>query len=306
MLAIVVLAYKPQFFQLALNSIAAQTNKNFQCYIFDDAAPAEIKYIADNFQDFHYIRFDENMGRLDLVGHWHRCLELIEEEWVWLFSDDDVMLPNCVNAFYETYDLYPKATVFRFPREIVDAAGQLIYAIEPIGNKTGLEFLKSRLTYHGSCLPDHIFNWKKLKELNGGFVKFPLAWCSDDAAWCLLGKNHEIVAIPSAFVQIRDSGINITSLTDKNILKQKLEAHILFYLWCIESLNIPLSYRLLFIRYFTSLNEIIPFSYFFRLSILFQCPILILSILLMPVRKLYLQIKRFVKMQCKKVFIFGC
>ncbi|MDR2554085.1 MAG: glycosyltransferase family 2 protein, partial [Fibromonadaceae bacterium] len=144
-LAIVIPAWRPQFFRLALNSVAAQTNKNFQCYIFDDAAPEEIKSISDDFPDFHYTRFGENMGGHDLVGHWHRCLESVKEEWVCLFSDDDIMEPNCVEEFYKTLNLYPNAALFRFARSVIDASGQIISAARPIKNQTGLEFLKAHL-----------------------------------------------------------------------------------------------------------------------------------------------------------------
>jgi glycosyltransferase involved in cell wall biosynthesis len=288
MLAIVVPAYKPQFLQLALNSIAAQSNRNFQCYIFDDAAPEEIKSVSNGFPDFHYTRFSENMGRHDLVEHWHRCLESVKEEWVWLFSDDDVMSHNCVDEFYKALDLYPNAAAFRFPREVIDANGQSIYPKEPIKNETALEFLEAKIMGCGSCLPDHIFNWKKLKEANGGFVKFPLAWHSDDATWCLLGKTHEIIAIQSAFVQIRYSGINISTITDAKTLKVKLYAAMLFYLWCTQNLKLPLSHRLKFIRFFARHNNSMPFLHFFQMPVL-RSPVLILSILLIPVRKLYLK-----------------
>jgi glycosyltransferase involved in cell wall biosynthesis len=291
-LAIVVPAYKPQFFQLALNSIAAQTDKNFQCYIFDDAGPEEIKSISDNFPEFHYMRFKENMGRDDLVGHWHRCLDFVKEEWVWLFSDDDIMEPNCVKEFYETLDLHPKATVFRFPRSVIDADGQIITAIQPIKNETGLEFLESKLAGKKSCLPDHIFNWKKLKEINNGFVNFPLAWYSDDATWCLLGKIHEIIAISSTFVQIRDSGINISSMKDRKTMKKKLRASMLFYLWCSQNFSLSFSHKLKFLRFFVRLKH--P-SLLFQ-SPVFRSPVFILAILLVPIRRLYLILKRFARL----------
>jgi hypothetical protein len=188
MLAIVVPAYRPQFFQLALNSIAAQTDKNFQCYIFDDAAPEEIKSISDNFPKFHYLRFEENMGRYD-------------------------------------------------------------------------------------------FN---------GFVNFPLAWYSDDATWCLLGKMHKIIAIPFATVQIRVSGINISSMRDKKTMKIKLRAFMLFYLWCIRNFNLPLSYKLKFMRRFV--RYIYP-SHFFQ-PLVFRNYVFILAMLLVPIRRLYLILKR--------------
>jgi len=299
MLAIVVPAYKPQFFQLALNSIAMQTNKNFRCYIFDDAASEEIKSISNNFPEFHYKRFEKNMGGYDLIDHWHRCLELIKEDWVWLFSDDDIMAPNCVDEFYKTFDLYPNAVVFRFAIDIIDANGQVIDTNKLIKNETGLEFLESKLSDNNSYMQDHIFNWKNLKEINEGFVKFPLAWHSDDATWCLLGKIHKIVAITSAIVQWRMSGINICSIKDVKISKIKLYAARLFYLWCTRNFKLSLSHKWKFIRYFAKLNDIVPFLHFFQ-SPAFRSPIFILSILLIPIRRSYLKLKHILIIQKSK------
>ena len=284
-LAIVIPAWRPQFFRLALNSIATQTNKNFQCYIFDDAAPEEIKSISNDFLDFHYTRFSENMGGHDLVGHWHRCLESVKEEWVCLFSDDDVMESNCVEEFYKTLDLYPNAALFRFARSIIDASGQIISTARPIKNQTGLEFLKSHLRGASSCLQDHIFNRKKL-ETNGGFVNFPLAWSSDAATFCLLGREHEIVAIPSAIVQIRMSGANISTINTLDFLKKKIYAQKLFYLWSIQNLKLSLAHKLAFLRMFTRYASN-HFLLFFQM--LFQSPrilMLFLAALSVPIYRL--------------------
>jgi glycosyltransferase involved in cell wall biosynthesis len=285
MLAIVIPAYKPQFFELMLNSIAVQSNKKFKCYIFDDAAPEKIKAVSSKFPDYHYTRFDENMGGRDLVGHWHRCLKSIEEEWVWLFSDDDIMSPDCVDEFYKALDLYPNAGAFRFTVDIIDADGQIIGSNKPIKNETGLEFLLSKLSGKQSYMPDHIFNWKKLKEINGGIVKFPLAWHSDDATWCLLGETCEIVAISSAVVQWRRSGINICSIRNVETLKIKLCASMLFYLWCSKKLKLSFSYKVKFIKFFVGLSRVTPFLHFFQ-SPVFKSPVLFLSLLLIILEKI--------------------
>jgi hypothetical protein len=289
-LAIVVPAWKPQFLHLALNSIAMQTNKNFQCYIFDDAAPEEIKSVSNGFPDFRYTRFCENMGGHDLVGHWHRCLASVNEEWVCFFSDDDIMEPNCVEEFYKTLNLYPSAALFRFARSVIDAKGQIIRIAQPIKNQTGLEFLKSHLRGASSCLQDHIFNRKKL-ETNGGFVNFPLAWSSDTATFCLLGKEHEIIAIPSAIVQIRMSGTNISTINTLEFLRKKIYAQKLFYLWSIQNLKLSLSHKLAFLRMFTryASNHSLPFF-----QMLFQTPrilILFLAALSIPIYRISLACK---------------
>lgn len=117
-LAIIIPTYKESFLDAALDSIAAQTCQDFTLYIGDDyCSPYDLKSIVDRYRDkIHlvYKRFDTNMGGKDLVAQWERCIDMSQdEEWIWLFSDDDVMEASCVENFYKSlqetnasYDLY--------------------------------------------------------------------------------------------------------------------------------------------------------------------------------------------------------
>lgn len=114
-LAIVIPAYKKLFLTKALDSICNQTNKDFHVYIGDDASPDDLYDIVSKYQkvvDINYHRFSTNVGGENLVGQWHRCINLTNgEKYIWLFSDDDIMAENCVAEFYRTtetedFDLY--------------------------------------------------------------------------------------------------------------------------------------------------------------------------------------------------------
>ena len=117
-LAIIIPAFKKRFLRETLNSIASQTCKNFTVYIGDDYSPDNLEVIVDEFRnliDLKYVRFKNNIGAKNLVKHWNRCLNLInDEEWVWLFSDDDLMEPNCVDLFYKELENETEKLIFRF------------------------------------------------------------------------------------------------------------------------------------------------------------------------------------------------
>ena len=116
-LAIIIPAYKATFLPAALDSIAAQTCKDFTLYVGDDYSPEPIGHIIEQYKEkinLVYQRFDTNLGGKDLVAQWERCIAMSKEEpYIWLFSDDDVMEPNCVELLLQqientkgTYDLY--------------------------------------------------------------------------------------------------------------------------------------------------------------------------------------------------------
>ncbi|SVA69461.1 uncharacterized protein METZ01_LOCUS122315, partial [marine metagenome] len=91
-LAIVIPAFKPDFFRATLESIVVQTDMRFQLYVGDDCGPPEIFEICSSFPDLDlkYYRFPANLGSQSLTEHWNRCVALSSEPWVWLFADDDL------------------------------------------------------------------------------------------------------------------------------------------------------------------------------------------------------------------------
>lgn len=63
--------------QQTLDSVAAQTDKDFTVYIGDDASPHDLKNIVYLYQDkldIVYYRFETNLGGQDLPGHWNDAL----------------------------------------------------------------------------------------------------------------------------------------------------------------------------------------------------------------------------------------
>ena len=94
-LAIIIPAYKAAFFDKTLDSLSRQTDKNFKVYIGDDDSPHDLEKIVSNYHgrlDITYKRFPTNLGSTDLVRHWNRCLDMLQDEdFFCLFSDDDIM-----------------------------------------------------------------------------------------------------------------------------------------------------------------------------------------------------------------------
>ena len=147
---------------------------------------------------------------------------LFRSDWIWLFSDDDMMDSNCVENFYSTlsatnhfYDLY------KFNVRIIKEDNS-IKEMAPIqsGIISSLEFLKMKVS--GKIYTyaiDYIFRKSTYKAI--GFIEFPLAWCSDDATWAMLAKKTGMFVIPHSLVSWRISSYNISGDTSKHYkLKQ--------------------------------------------------------------------------------------
>ena len=181
-LAIIIPAYKPRFLQETLDSIAKQNSHEFTVYIGDDASPYPLKPIVDHYKnkfDIIYHRFEQNMGKKDLPGHWERCILLSEEELIWLFSDDDLMPFDGVARVIQASQKYSdEKRIFRFPLEVVDEYGKLKYKNPPFKTDltSGYEFLLDKLSGKiSSAACEYVFS-RTVWEQTGGFIKFPFAW----------------------------------------------------------------------------------------------------------------------------------
>jgi glycosyltransferase involved in cell wall biosynthesis len=236
-LAIIIPAYKPNFFEKTLESIAEQSVKEFTVYVGDDASPFNLREIIRKFENrikIVYKRFPNNLGSSDLARHWNRCIDLAEkEEWIWLFSDDDTMDRNCVDLFYSYISTNTHSQLLHFNVDVIDAFDKVVRTPPKFPNhlSTTEFFTKRIMGALNSYAIEFIF--RKNVYLSGGkFTSFDLGWNSDDATWMKFSLRGGIHTITGATCHWRWSGVNISSLVkDHSIMQMKVKASVSFLKW---------------------------------------------------------------------------
>lgn len=240
-LGIYVPAYKRTFLRESLASICSQTDQRFNLYVGDDASPEALADVVSEFaarRPICYHRFDDNLGSKSLVKQWSRCLALGNEPWVWLFSDDDVMDPQCVSRFYEVLaETGGRFDVYRFNHKVITARGAEAYStIEHPETETGFQFACSRLEgVRYGFAQEVVFSRDRFERI-GGYMEFPLAWASDDATLILMAGQRGMYTISGPIIHWRLSGENITSLNDYRTSRLKTKAAALFVGWLLDNL----------------------------------------------------------------------
>lgn len=187
-LAIVIPAYKSTFLAAALESIAAQTCQDFTLYIGNDCSPNCLEEIVDKYRDkinLVYKRFDNNLGGTDLVAQWERCVDMTQgEEWLWLFSDDDIMEPGCVESFYKTIKKNPKSGLIHFNiKRLDDSTGKITKLPIFPESCSAKYYLDEKLKGH---LISFVVEFVVRRDIffdGGRFENFDLAWGSDFISW---------------------------------------------------------------------------------------------------------------------------
>ena len=229
-LAIIIPAYKATFLPASLDSIAMQTCKDFTLYIGDDCSPEPISDIVEQYRDkieLVYQRFDTNLGGKDLVAQWERCIAMSQDEpYIWLFSDDDVMEPNCVeelfNQIENTKGVY---NLYHFNVDVIDERGAFKWRKQDYpAVLSAYRFYCGKNSMRLSAfVVENVFS-RKVYERFGGFMKYDLAWGSDIATWIVFCGEKGMCTVPHARVKWRQSSQNISPNYSRQISERKLRA----------------------------------------------------------------------------------
>lgn len=215
-IAIVIPAFKPNFLKSTLESLSNQSDKQFAIYIGDDASPHNLEKIVREYSDklnIEYVRFQENLGGVDLVAHWNRCLGLMNgEEWFVLFSDDDLMDAKCIEKLKENILENPECDVFHFDIRFINEKNGIISIPPPYLKRLSVLDFFDKL-YSGKIearMPEFTFRRKHFEDM-GGFVPFELAMRSDNATVIQCAFEHGITTVPDSLVSWRVSELNVSN-----------------------------------------------------------------------------------------------
>ncbi len=168
------------------------------------------------------------------MAQWERCIAMSREEpYIWLFSDDDVMEPNCVEELLrqieKTEGYYD---VYHFNVDIINERGafkkrkQDYPAVLP-----AYRFYRGKNSGRFSAfVVENVFS-REVYEQMGGFMKYDLAWGSDVASWIVFSGRKGMCTVPHARVCWRQSSQNITPDYSPQIAERKLRAQIALLNW---------------------------------------------------------------------------
>lgn len=243
-------AYKRRFLKEAIDSILAQTCRDFELVIADDKSPERLydvimeypwekdfeklpdggrKWIVDGIS-VRYYQNDENMGGKDLVAAWNHAMGYATGEWCVLASDDDVYHPEYLQEMLRLQAKYPECDLFHCRLAIINAGGKWLRLGEQhVEFESQIQMAYSRgVMNYWQTAQEFMFRWSALEEI-GGFLKFPLAWYADDATWMMLSRRG-CACSPRILFFFRQSGENISSNVISSF-ERKARAAAMFKKW---------------------------------------------------------------------------
>lgn len=234
--SITIPAFKQKYLYEAIESCLAQTYKDFELIIVDDASPEDLKSVVDKFHDdrIRYYRNKKNCGALNVVDNWNICLGYVQGDYVICMGDDDRLLPNCLEEYAQLIEAYPEVDVFHGWTEIIDEESKSIDINEPRPLKESVySLMYYRLKGRQQYIGDFLYKTETLRK-NGGYYYLPLAWGSDDITAYIAAASHGIVNSQNVLFQYRKNRYTISKSSNCKI---QIQSFLKYKQWAFDFLE---------------------------------------------------------------------
>lgn len=230
-------AYKRTFLKECIDSILAQTYRDFELVIVNDASPEDLGSVVECYKDsrIRYYVNETNCGALNVVDNWNICLGYAKGEYLILMGDDDKLLPCCLEEYVKLIEKYPGLGLYHGWTEIIDEESRFHFIqaswpeYESVYSLLWNRWSSNRAQFIG----DFLFEVSTLKR-NGGFYKLPLAWCSDEISAVIAARKNGVANTQKIVFQYRNSSRTISSTgnAEKKMEALRGEEH-----WCTKFLE---------------------------------------------------------------------
>lgn len=210
--SIIVPVYKNQYLTECIDSILAQTYKNFELILVNDGSPYDIDSIVNHYHDsrIEYHKREKGYGAVRLVDNWNDCLKYVKGQYVINMGDDDKLLPNCLGDYCELISQHPGLGIYHSRTLVINEKSEVIDIQTAAPEWESVWSLiwhvwNVRDTYIG----DFLFDVDLLRK-NGGFYNIPLAWHSDRISSFIAASKNGIANTYQPGFMFRKSSAQIS------------------------------------------------------------------------------------------------
>ncbi len=207
---------RPQYLEIALNSVLQQTYKNFEVVISDNSSNNKTEHLIRGMikSDSRIKYVHHRNSNADYNWNFLRRYQNPKAEWIHWLMDDDALYPNHLETMLKSYQEFPNASLITSGSEHVDLDGRHLRfekyfgdnLTRMLGEEAGKLVLTGRDNFIG--MPSNILIRKKflrsgdnacMSDEDRGF--FPLI---DLSTWFQLLPQGEFVYLPEILTVQRD------------------------------------------------------------------------------------------------------
>jgi Glycosyl transferase family 2 len=202
-----------QFLPECVNSILAQTYRDFEILIMDDCSPDNTAEMALSFRDprVRYIRNKANLGHLANYNH---GIALACGKYVWLISADDrLRRPYAVERYVRVMERHTEVGYACCPAVVLDGRNETEVENSLASHDvifSGKQFLRTLLT-RGNCVTAASGMVRRECYENLGAFPLDLPYAGDWFLWCLFALHYDVAYFGEPMVNYRHHGLSMTT-----------------------------------------------------------------------------------------------
>lgn len=156
-----------------LNSIVPQINKNVELIISDNASQDNTKEVIEEYiNKYPFIKYYRNKKNMGMDNNFLNCLRRASGDYVHIMSDDDIMLPNCINEIIRYINIYKDISLIslndcKFQGVFigVDKCSRVRMNLRQNIYTEDKNYFLSKVSYNIGFLSTLVFNRKYFKEI---------------------------------------------------------------------------------------------------------------------------------------------
>ena len=210
----------------SMQSVLSQAFEDFELVVIDDASTDDTPGVVSSIRDrrIRYIRHQRNIA---LRANFNECLRTGRCEFIIIFHDDDVMLPDLLGRELEVFESAPDIVLVHCAAQLIDGDG-VVYSVPrqkwpPLTQ--GLDFVRRYWASRdcGVAMPSVMLRRRVALKL-GGFNE-ELKYSLDAELWQRMAFEGKIAFVEEVLLSNRIHAGQATSkiLTDR--LQMLVERH---------------------------------------------------------------------------------
>lgn len=194
-----------------VESILAQSYRDFEVLIMDDCSPDDTPGVASTFRDarVRHVRNDQNLGHL---RNFNKGIGLARGRYLWLISADDrLRRPYALQRFVETLEAHPRAGFVLCPA--LELQGQTETSVGPSHGSAdaifkGPDFL-SKLVW-GNCVSAPAAMARTDCYRRAGLFPLDLPFTGDWYLWSAFALDADVAYVAEPLANRRIHELNLT------------------------------------------------------------------------------------------------
>lgn len=215
-----------QYLTECLESIQAQSWRDFEVLILDDCSTDNTKAIALDFASMdERFKVISNAANLGLVGNWNRCVELARGAWIKFVFQDDLIAPACLERMVAA--ARPDSSLVFCRRDFIFEEGttpsvrvaylggkslveRLFPDSTPVSARRFSEMVLDNMERNLIGEPTVVMLHRRVFQQFGGFNPHLIVSC-DTEYWIRVGIHTGVVPVPEALASFRVHGGSVSA-----------------------------------------------------------------------------------------------